>query len=432
MEKTKCAKRLIVLELNEFNLQLMQELAETHNMQNLKKILSFNVGITLTEDEYDSGYLEPWVQWVSVHTGFPASVHKIKHLGDVPNLSFKQIWEKLSDNGHSSIVWGAMNASRGRAELCKYFLPDPWTFSEPGFPDQAAKLLELPRYLAKNYLDIKLSHVISKLTRFLKVFDFSIFFSKVGVAELGRLLKALIRYGPKNFIAISYFDFISVQMFLNVRKNLSPDVSFLFLNSIAHIQHHYWSKASEEKLIYGYKVIDRALGLLFNSITSNDELLILNALSQTNTNHERPWVLYRQKDPGKFFAKLNLNILSVEQLMTNDTQLFFNSTEDRDSAYAALCAANINGQPLFHCELNSKNLNCLFVRLDFFEELSGNPDVTVKDQIFKFFEDFETIVIRTGKHIPRGTLLTQKVPPPPKIKNHEVYDFICKLAEQNH
>ena len=428
MNKSDQKKKLFVLELNEFNLHLMKELAEAHDFQNLKKILSFNQGVTLTDDEYDSGYLEPWVQWVNIHTGVSSSEHKIKHLGDVPNLNFKQIWEKLSEQGLSTIVWGAMNASRGNAKNCKYFLPDPWTYSEPGYPKQAAQLLELPRYLAKNYLNVNFFTTIKKLFTFIRAFDFSIFFSKEGFLELCHFYCGLFQYGFKNFIFIGYFDFISVQIFLKLRKKLDPDASFIFLNSLAHIQHHYWEDGKKNNLIFGYGVIDRAVGLILQDLKENDEMIVINALSQKNTNDEKPWVLYRQKDPKNFFLSLCLNITNVEQLMTHDSHLHFNSAADRDRALSVLSKTTIKGSKLFFCEKNPADEKSLFIRLDFYDDMKDNSLVEINGVKFNFFDEFKAIVTRTGKHVQKGDILLRQAQPPTKIHNHHLYNYIAELV----
>ena len=113
--------KIIFLELIEFNDDLLRKASKDLNLKNIQKMLSLNHSTIITDDTYESDFLEPWVQWVSIHTGKPSSEHQIKHLGDVPHLGTKQIWEDLSDKGISSGIWGAMNASRNGADGCKFF-----------------------------------------------------------------------------------------------------------------------------------------------------------------------------------------------------------------------------------------------------------------------------------------------------------------------
>lgn len=144
---------MLLIELNEFNRELLQNIATRHGLKHLQRVLGRSRASTFTSDEYDTGFLEPWVQWVSVHTGVPSSRHRVKNLGDVPNLVEDQIWERWSKRGLSSVVWGVMNGNRRNAAACRVFVPDPWTFSEDAWPAEYQGLIGLPRCLAKNYLD---------------------------------------------------------------------------------------------------------------------------------------------------------------------------------------------------------------------------------------------------------------------------------------
>ena len=102
---------MLLIELNEFNRSLLQSIAARHGLKHLQLVLGWSRASTFTSDEYDTGFLEPWVQWVSVHTGVPSSQHGVKNLGDVPNLAEDQLWERWSKRGISSVVWGVMNGS---------------------------------------------------------------------------------------------------------------------------------------------------------------------------------------------------------------------------------------------------------------------------------------------------------------------------------
>src|SRR5216684_1464349 len=125
---------MLLIELNEFNNNLLRNVARAQGLRHVEEMLSWGHARTWTADEYETGFLEPWVQWVSVHTGVPSGRHRVKNLGDVPNLTEDQIWERWSRRGLSSIVWGVMNGNRRSAEKCEVFIPDPWTFSESAYP----------------------------------------------------------------------------------------------------------------------------------------------------------------------------------------------------------------------------------------------------------------------------------------------------------
>src|SRR2546428_11882245 len=48
-------------------------------------------------------YLEPWIQWVTVHTGVPYLEHQIFNLSEGHKLGYRCIWDFVSADGHP--VW---------------------------------------------------------------------------------------------------------------------------------------------------------------------------------------------------------------------------------------------------------------------------------------------------------------------------------------
>ena len=411
-----------MIEINEFNTALFRAAVAKMPLPNIERMLAFPETVTTTDDRTESGYLEPWVQWVSVHTGAPASEHKIKNLGDVPNLEHKQIWETLGTRGVTSGIWGVMNGGMRDAKNCRFFLPDPWTFSEQGFPAELNGLLDLPRYLSKNYLVLSKQAISLKTARLLwflvssgAVLDF--------LAELPRLIASCLQFGPKHFVFICFFDCLSTRIFLRYKLRFTPAFSLIFLNSIAHLQHHYWTEGTEHltsPLRFGLAAMDRIMGMLFDNAGEGDGLIILNALSQMNTNHEAPWILFRQKDPAAFLRTVKIPFERVEQMMTNDAHVFFESAELCRSAVKALAAASIDGRPAFHVEADEKNPLKLFYRVDFTDPVTDGTQILVNGRDLKFLDVFESIVIRTGRHVPTASLFARGVDVPPKMKNHEL------------
>lgn len=74
---------------------------------------------TVSEDKYEE--LEPWIQWVSAHTGLTFAEHKVFRLGDIVQHEHEQIWEKLEADGVTvaavSPINGANRTRRSPTEL---------------------------------------------------------------------------------------------------------------------------------------------------------------------------------------------------------------------------------------------------------------------------------------------------------------------------
>jgi len=423
--------KLFLLELNEFNIELLQKAVERLPVHNIRRLLSFHRTKTHTGDQYESDFLEPWVQWVSVHTGIPSSVHQIKHLGDVPGLQVKQLWEKLSEQGVTSGVWGAMNASLASSRDSLFFLPDPWSASETAFPEELNALLNPLRLISKNYTNRSNSSIFRQLQGLFALF------AKNGLGgcfakQIPLLLKNALLFRGAHFVFISALDYLSANLFLKYKERYNPDFSLLFLNSIAHLQHHHWHGHELQPgtpLAYGFTVIDQILGKIFSHLGPDELFVVTNALSQKNTNEEKPWILYRQKDQNQFLRAIGIRDVTVEAHMTHDAHLFFSSKEAALEAKRLLESAHINGENLFLVESYPEEPNKLFYKILFTDSVSPNAIFTVGDQSFRFFELFQLIVTRTGKHIPTGDLLCNQPIFSETIENHEIFDQILSFYQ---
>jgi len=419
-------KDVLIVELNEFSTDLIQSAIKQYHLPSLAKIWNFPKITYKSPDRYNSGYLEPWVQWVSIHSGTPSSQHRIKHLGDVPDLAFKQCWEVLSEHHITMGVWGVMNGACQSAMNVSFFVPDPWTFTEAARPNELNHLLDLPRYVAKNY------QALNKIALIKKAWNLLTFIAKSGqgkaiAKEVIGLGKALLKHGKHHFVFISFFDYIQTRLFSEYKKKYKPKVSVIFLNSLAHIQHHHWREGPENitpEILHGLQQLDRVFGFLLETFP-HDALVVHNGLSQMNTNHEKPWVLYRQKDPTAFLQALKLPILRVEQHMTHDGHVFFANEADRDAAFNALKYATILEKPLFHVEKNTHDSCKLFYQLKFTDQLTDKKITFVYEgKHYAFFEYFDEIVTRTGRHVPIGTLFSDTIVFADHMNNHEFNQYL--------
>lgn len=420
-------KKIILLELNEFNAALLEKAGRELGLQNIQDVLSAPKTDTFTRDTYESNFLEPWVQWVSVHTGKASARHQIKHLGDVPHLGIPQLWETLSQYGITSGIWGVMNGSRGSASQCKFFFPDPWTASEPGFPSELSKTLELPRLLSKNYLNLPWLQVFKKSVSFIRALFRS---GAVGglLSQLPGLVLDLISHGPKHYVFIAHMDLLAARLYIRYYRKYSPDFGILFVNCIAHVQHHHWNSSvplsKNRALAFTFRRVDQIIELLKSAVPLGGELLVLNGLSQKNTNDEPDWLLYRPKDHAGFLRAIGVTFDSAEPHMTYDAHVFFGTEKERDQAVQILKSVHVRGRPIFLVETYSEDPKKIFYRVDFSERVDSGERFQVGEKFFRFSDHFEAIVVRTGKHIPNGNIYGKIEGMPNRIENHEVYDWI--------
>jgi len=371
-------RALLQIELNEFDPKFMRREAERLGLRNLLTVLNFNYHSTTTDDDVEHQGLDPWVQWVNVHTGKPSTLHGVKRLGETERQrgSETQIWEHLSQQGLRWAAWGVMNAPGGDLTNCEAFMPDPWSFEESAHPPRLNDILALPRYMARNYTDM----------------------SKTALE------------------------------FSKIRRKTKPDYSVIFLNHIAHLQHQFWLKGDEvhPEMELGLKVSDLIIGLLLETRRENEAVVVLNGLRQMNVHGQGVYV-YRQTNPTTTMEALigpsaQLGDWTVDQLMTNDAHVHFSDKSSADRAEALLTETVLStGEPIFFVErLGNKHVFCQ-VRVEHFipeDTLFSNAE-----RGGRVFDIFETICERTGAHLQEGDVFTDGIAMSDHFYNHEVYNY---------
>lgn len=421
-------RNLLVLEINEFNRDLLVESAREFGLRHLQWLTSLKESRTLTDDVLQSDRLEPWVQWVNVHTGQQSLEHGIRHLGDVPDLSQPQIWEKLSQQGVTTGVWGPLNAQKGRADRCLYFVPDPWTFSESASPRDLDGLIDFPRYMAKNRVEFRWWKALGLFVAFCAKIPLSVWARLL--LRTPQVLRTQLAFGVSASSLFLYFEYASALMFSRRTRSERPQVGILFLNSIAHLQHYYWRHrdlSANRRIYWVLWFMDDLVGRLRAELGADYSFVVLNALSQEQTDEKKAGCIYRVKDYQVFLPLLGLRPTAVEALMTYDATLFFADREDRDQAAHALASCRVLGQPLFKVETEGHPQNRLFMRTDVFEEVPSGTMIETARGPISFDEQVTLLARQTGRHHPVGTIFSEEVPFPAELPNHRFFETLGRL-----
>ena len=102
--------KTILLGLNELNSDYIKFYIKLGLLPNFKKLFEIQPPIeTTSEKEYK--LLEPWVQWVTIHSGKSFKEHSVFRLGDiVNNPDLSQIFEELESDGLSVGAVSPFNA----------------------------------------------------------------------------------------------------------------------------------------------------------------------------------------------------------------------------------------------------------------------------------------------------------------------------------
>jgi hypothetical protein len=127
--------RVILLEFNELTPSLLDRFMAEGHLPNFKRF--YDQSSVYTTDAEESGdQLNPWIQWVTVHSGLSFAEHGVLRLDEGQKLTRQCVWDILSERGLRVLVCGSMNV-RYDVPLNGHVLPDPWSANVDPYPGNA-------------------------------------------------------------------------------------------------------------------------------------------------------------------------------------------------------------------------------------------------------------------------------------------------------
>lgn len=412
-------QRFVQLELNEISTPVIRSLCARGELPNFARILREWACLESTsEEEYE--LIEPWIQWVTAHTGKTFAEHGIFHLGNQADLKHQQIWELLSEHGIISTIVGSMNARRGAATE-GIFIPDPWAKTDETYPPALAPLWRLFSRKVQQHATqpLKVGDLVSGATCCLRLgLPVSIYVRIAGALVAGKLNP------KKKWRLAGVFDELLTEIFLAVSRRDPARYYTLFLNSVAHYQHHYWRNfdrsafnqsvvspdcdVADDPVLEGYRNFDRLVGRVLARFKGDDTLFVIaSGLSQEPyLAHEAEGGMnyYRLKDHGSFATSIGLGAARVLPLMSRDWRV-----ECADAAELAVAERTVgdlwvDGVSLFQVRRDGE---CsLFLET----AVTGavGPDAVIKrgdgSGVAPFHTSFVNIAVKSGHHTGVGAL----------------------------
>lgn len=408
MNRMQAKKRLILLELNEINFDLVKRYLSKFpgRFPGLEKLVVGNGIHTSSEEVYEE--LEPWIQWTSVHTGKSYEEHKIFRLGDIVGSKVPQIFEQLEMAGVSVGGISPMNAEN-RLKTAAYFIPDPWTKTPT---DDSWWSLRLGSAVAQAVNDNAQSKITKTsalsillgLFRFAKFKHYLLYFKLAGKSVGASWRKALV------------LDLFLHDLHTSFFKSKQPQFSTLFLNAGAHIQHHYFHNSPFISVDSKFKNPDWYISTkldpfsemlevydrIIEEYLSDDEYELIVATGLSQLPYDRVKYYYRLKDHFDFMRKIGINFLDIHPRMTRDFLITFASLEDAAKAQNILSELRISGkvEPLFgDIENRGKEL---FVTLTYPDEILGVDVLKSELASLKMLQEVAFVAIKNGMHQSKG------------------------------
>ncbi len=426
MRSSQSTAPLIFVELNEVNFDVAKMYIRQGvlNLPNFKHMLKGHFIRTSSEKQYQ--LLEPWIQWVSVHTGLKFKDHNIFRLGDIVGSGLKQIFEKLEVNKYSVGAISPMNAENNLSSP-KYFIPDPWTKTpaDRSFWSQVltSAIAQAVNDNAQSKINLKsLATFFIALLKFSKIKHYPIYLKLALTSRHAPWRKAL------------FLDLFLHDVHLYALKKNKNNFSVLFLNAGAHIQHHYFFNAKPLKNLSNLRnpswYINEDIDPVAEYLTLYDlilgeylkirsELIVATGLSQRP--YDQIKFYYRLKDHKNFLSLIGIDFKEVFPRMTRDFLITFNTKNDALKAQDLLESLKTakDGIALFK-EIDNRGKD-LFVTLTYPHEIDKDCKIKILNKEDILLLDHVTFVaIKNGMHQEEGfAYFTKKVSKfSPKNKAH--------------
>jgi hypothetical protein len=400
--------QVLLLELNEVNFDHVRMFVDRGDLPNLTRLIeSHGVVETTSEQAYEE--LEPWIQWVTAHSGLAFKDHGVYRLGDVVEHDIYQIWEHLEAEGLRVGAISPMNA-KNRLREAAFFVPDPWT---PTTISAGRLLTGVYRAVAQAVnanaqarLTLSAAMWLALgLARYARVENYATFAALAVTSPKKRWTKSML------------LDLLLADIFLAETRRTRPQFASLFVNAAAHIQHHYmfncfayrgdqrnpeWYVAKDEDPVAEvYRLYDHIVGQVQLAFP-HARLLIATGLHQEP--HLNVTFYWRLKDHSAFLRKLGVPFRQVSPRMSRDFVIECASLSDAAVAERILSSAqHETGVPLFEVDNRGQDV---FVMLTWPHDIGENFVYIVADQPRSGLrEEVVFVAIKNGEHNGVGYLI---------------------------
>lgn len=423
---------MILLALNELNVKYLEGYVGQGKLSNFEKLLKHGVVKTTSETSYE--LLEPWIQWVTIHTGRSYREHNIFRLGDIVNRpSLNQIFEVLEDFGLSVGAISPFNAEN-RLKNSKFFIPDPWTQTNAsgGFLIQ-----KLSRSVSR-FVNSNASGKVSPMDVFWLFAGFIVY---VRVRSWHKFLKLITVY-KKPGVKAAILDLILLEVFVSLQKMYKPDYSHLFFNGGAHVQHHYMFNSAQysgdfknpewycpsdwDPVLMILETYDTIIGDLMES---GERIIGVTGLHQVP--HEAQTFYWRPVNHKEFLLDLGLKgEFSVVPRMSRDFLIEVSSNQHAIEIenHLSQFIDSVRSKAVFNVDNRGTSLFVEIVYdVDLIEGLSFDGPNGISMRSLKSKLAF--VAIKNGKHSGMGFVFSNKpMELPEEIMLTEVHDFIKRCA----
>lgn len=294
MSFTQRPRKVLLLEFNELTFSIIDPLIEQGKLPNFARMK--REGTWSAPDAVERPpHLDPWITWVTVHTGVDSSQHGAFVLEqDSDTIRAKRTWDYAIDAGKSVGIFGSISAYPPRP-VAGFMVPGPFAPSNDTYPAYVGPVQALNRkYTQVHQKNEQEDGYFDMIRRGVDLVALGLKPStcaKIAAQLAHEKIDSSVKWKRVCLQPLVNFDFFEM-----LYRRYRPDFATWHTNHAAHFMHHYWrawddskflSPASEEEkkvygkaVEYGYQVADDMLGKFMEMIDGDTVIILKTSMGQ--------------------------------------------------------------------------------------------------------------------------------------------------------
>jgi hypothetical protein len=411
--------RVMLLEFNELTPSLMDRFIAEGHLPNFKRLYEES-RVFVTDAEESQWDLEPWIQWVTVHTGLSAQQHGVHNLDESLKLTQPSLWDLLCAAGYQVWICGSMNV-KYNPPVGGWILPDAWSSTVTPYPEELQPYFHFVRTSVAEHTNERVPLSKSDYAAFLKFMLTHGLSTGTVAAILSQISQE--RSSGARWKRATLLDKLQWDLFAWYQRKFRPHFSTFFLNSTAHFQHLYWRELEPEKfalqdhrpghdladaILYGYRQMDLLVKKALE-LAGNDTIVMLSSalgqqpyLMAEETGGKRG---HRPHDLSRFVDQIRLQgATGITPVMAEQFHIYFDSAESARTAADLFEKSTVEGKPAFNV-VHSPGAKMFLTGSAVFQSVPENAQLVMGNgDSFRFHDIFYLVQegAKSGMHHPLG------------------------------
>lgn len=307
-------RKVLLLELNEVNWRVVDSLTSARGaafLPHFHRLRSEGTWCVQSAIERPP-LLDPWVTWVTLHTGVVPEIHGASVLEQAAQtIAAKRTWHYASEAGRSVGIFGSMSAYPP-PPFEGFVVPGPFAPGNETHPPELEPVQALNRRYTQAHNGTKRPpgalDAIRSGARLMRL--------GLRMRTIGKVAAQLVRerFQPQSrWRRVCLQPELNFDFFCDLYRRHRPDFATWHTNHAAHFMHHYWRAWDDSKFVakssaaerqqfgeavpVGYQLCDDLIGRAMKLIDDETILVVASSMGQ------QPFVSERYPD-GKIVVRI--------------------------------------------------------------------------------------------------------------------------------